>query len=254
MNAFMVWSQIERHKIIDQIPKIHNADVSKFLGRKWKSLPPKEKEPFIQEAEKLRLLHQAEFPDYKYRPKKKVRSKKKSESNRYSGDYDMMSEDKELLVAQEPIRHSGHFDVGCHLPSSEKDFIDANNTKSIDEMAPFNASFDCMNAFHEVYKSDDPLMLSENISFYDNFVSKKSPSTIPACNFQDLPLLSLEQSCSMNNPLDQFVSATTEEEYSGNSEEVREIFDLDIGENVLSFTAEEEKEFDNYFKSFECNL
>jgi len=80
MNAFMVWSQIERHKIIEQIPKIHNADVSKFLGRKWKSLTPKEKEPFIQEAEKLRLLHQAEFPDYKYQPKKKVRSNKKYES------------------------------------------------------------------------------------------------------------------------------------------------------------------------------
>ena len=250
MNAFMVWSQIERHKIIDQIPKIHNADVSKFLGRKWKSLPPQEKEPFIKEAEKLRLLHQAEFPDYKYRPKKKVRSKKKSESNRYSGDYDMMSEDKELLVAQEPLRHSGHFDVGCHLPSSEKDFIDANNTKSI-EMAPFNASFDCMNASHIDYKPDDPLMWSENISFYDDLVSEKPLSSIPASNFQDFPLLSLEQSLSMNNPLDQFVSATTEEEDNGNSEEVREIFDLDIGENVLSFTAEEEKEFDNYLKSFE---
>ena len=113
MNAFMVWSQIERHKIIEQIPKIHNADVSKFLGRKWKSLTPLEKEPFIQEAEKLRLLHQAEFPDYKYRPKIKVRRRKKSESIRYSGDYDMKSENKELRETGEPSRHSGHFDVGC---------------------------------------------------------------------------------------------------------------------------------------------
>ena len=30
--------------------------------------------PFIEEAERLRLLHQKEYPDYKYRPKKRQRS------------------------------------------------------------------------------------------------------------------------------------------------------------------------------------
>ena len=71
MNAFMVWSQIERRKIIDHQPDIHNAEISKDLGKKWKKLSEAEREPYIQEAERLRLLHMQEYPDYKYRPRKK---------------------------------------------------------------------------------------------------------------------------------------------------------------------------------------
>ena len=52
MNAFMVYSQIERQKIIEQNPNAHNAEISKFLGKKWKSLNQQERNPFIQQAEK----------------------------------------------------------------------------------------------------------------------------------------------------------------------------------------------------------
>ena len=71
MNAFMVWSQIERRRIIEQQPDIHNAEISKNLGKQWKELCEEEKDPFIQEAERLRILHLQEYPDYKYRPRKK---------------------------------------------------------------------------------------------------------------------------------------------------------------------------------------
>ncbi|XP_030634355.1 transcription factor SOX-12 [Chanos chanos] len=71
MNAFMVWSQIERRKIMEQWPDMHNAEISKRLGKRWKLLPDYEKIPFIKEAERLRLKHMADYPDYKYRPRKK---------------------------------------------------------------------------------------------------------------------------------------------------------------------------------------
>lgn len=71
MNAFMVWSKIERRKIMEQSPDMHNAEISKLLGKRWKLLKDAEKTPFIREAERLRLKHMADYPDYKYRPKKK---------------------------------------------------------------------------------------------------------------------------------------------------------------------------------------
>ena len=71
MNAFMVFSHMERKSIIDQQPDIHNAEVSKALGRKWKELTNEDRGPYIAEAERLRLLHMQQYPDYKYQPRKK---------------------------------------------------------------------------------------------------------------------------------------------------------------------------------------
>ena len=74
MNAFMVWSQLERRKIIEVTPDKHNAEISKELGRRWRILPEEARHPYVAEAERLRILHQKEFPDYKYKPKKKPKN------------------------------------------------------------------------------------------------------------------------------------------------------------------------------------
>jgi len=88
MNAFMVWSQIERRKIAAVQPDIHNAEISKHLGQRWRLLSDAERLPFIREAERLRELHMREYPDYKYRPRKKqkcdTRQSMASGSSEYS--------------------------------------------------------------------------------------------------------------------------------------------------------------------------
>jgi len=74
MNAFMVFSHIERKKIVELNPDIHNAEISKQLGKRWKKLDEETRKPFVDEADRLRNLHQQEYPEYKYRPRKKLKT------------------------------------------------------------------------------------------------------------------------------------------------------------------------------------
>jgi len=52
---------------------MNNADISVRLGEKWKAMTPQQKQPFYEEAAKIKADHKLKHPEWTYQPKPKKR-------------------------------------------------------------------------------------------------------------------------------------------------------------------------------------
>ena len=71
MNSFMVWSRMKRQQLAQENPKMHNSEISRRLGLEWKQLTDEQKQPYVDEAKRIRAEHMREHPDYKYKPRRR---------------------------------------------------------------------------------------------------------------------------------------------------------------------------------------
>jgi|ERR1712179_629184 len=178
MNAFMVFSHYERKKIIEVQPDIHNAEISKRLGKKWKELAEKEKHPYIQEAERLRLLHLQEYPGYKYQPKKKLKvSPPKSFIDSQTENRSLHSPLKKTLKSERhTFRLNSTFGGNSFLKSSLK----VSNRQQPISTANLTLKLTIDSKFKESVKNRKDKSLIEMSSVASSSSSFSSPSMSPS--------------------------------------------------------------------------
>ncbi|TPP62215.1 Transcription factor Sox-6 [Fasciola gigantica] len=72
LNSFMLFAQHIRRNVLRVFSDASNSVISQQLGDLWRTVPLRLRNQYDDEASRLVKIHQLEFPNYKYQPKKRV--------------------------------------------------------------------------------------------------------------------------------------------------------------------------------------
>ncbi|KOS20415.1 Repressor of filamentous growth 1 [Escovopsis weberi] len=73
-NAFILYRQYHQSRVMSENPSLSNPEISRIIGDKWKNEEPDVKEDWKGMAEKEKQRHASRYPNYRYQPRRNVKS------------------------------------------------------------------------------------------------------------------------------------------------------------------------------------
>jgi len=95
LTSYMLFSQSKRKEILEANPTMKVTEVAKEIGALWKNISAEEKQPFIEQAEKLKKAYQIEKSKYDATQEPATKKKKKAESEDESDESEGSEDDSE---------------------------------------------------------------------------------------------------------------------------------------------------------------
>lgn len=57
LNSYIIFRVQKQREIVEQCPGANHRDISKITSKWWRELSPKEKQPYVDEAERRKQEH-----------------------------------------------------------------------------------------------------------------------------------------------------------------------------------------------------
>ncbi|KAH9475777.1 Transcription factor Sox-2 [Psilocybe cubensis] len=129
MNAFMIFARRRRPQVSAENQAMRTGEISKILSKEWVSMPPSDKQFYLEQAKQLKETFNTRYPDYVYRRRpNNSRKRRRSDAggsvrppDQAHGDQDDMAGSVDLEAS--PTDVDDHLDVSLPSPYSRPSYI-----------------------------------------------------------------------------------------------------------------------------------